>query len=184
MAGDNSGRPPDRSANSPSRDDTRPTAFGTRSNGIPIADSRYLSPASANHTASPNELSVRAENVLKTLAVELINETPPQGRWIPPEALLRILTYANLSRARNCGPQTTAEIIKWAQGQGKVIQPSFHDGKSLSEMWQVTIARFSTGDISKREIAEALEKSARRRNTRIPVAFQRMLLQLVNSSNE
>ena len=154
------------------------------SRGAPKADSGYFSGVSTDQTASSNDLSIRAENVLKTLAAELTNEIPPQGRWIPPDALLQILTYKHLLRARNCGPQTTAEIIKWAQKRGKVIQPSFHAGKSLSEMWQDTIAKFSTGEISKKEVAEALEKSARRRNTHIPVAFQRMLLRLVNSSDE
>jgi hypothetical protein len=47
-------------------------------------------------------------------------------------------------------------------------------------MWQDIVEKFSTGEISKAEIADALEKSLRRRNTRIPVAFQRLLLQLVN----
>jgi hypothetical protein len=50
-------------------------------------------------------------------------------------------------------------------------------------MWQDTIAKISAGDISRKEIAEALEKSARRGNTRIPVAFQRVLLRLVGSPN-
>jgi hypothetical protein len=134
--------------------------------------------------APPSELSVRAENVLKELALELIGENPPRGRWRPSDLLLQRLTYKHLSIARNCGPQTTAEIIKWAQTRGRVIQPSFYAGKSLSAMWQDVIAKFSTGKISKAEVAEALENSTRRGNTRIPVAFQRMLLQLVRSSNE
>lgn len=141
-------------------------------------------PVSTGQTAPPNELSVRAENVLKELAVELIGENPPQGRWIPSDLLLQKLTYRHLSTARNCGPQTMAEIIKWALTMGKVIRPPFYAGKSLSSMWQDTIAKFSTGEISKAEVAEALENSARRKNTRIPVEFQRMLLQLVRSSNE
>jgi hypothetical protein len=147
-------------------------------------DSRKLSPISANRAAPPSELSVRAENVLKELALELAGENPPQGRWKPSDLLLQRLAYKHLSTARNCGPRTTAEIIKWAQTRGKVIQPSFHAGKSLSAMWQDAIARFSTGKISKAEVAEALEHSTRRGNTRIPVAFQKMLLQLVRSSNE
>lgn len=130
------------------------------------------------------ELSVRAENVLKQLAVELTGETPPQGRWVPSDAFLQKLTYIILSTARNCGPQTTAEILRWTQARGKVIKPSLRVGRSLSAMWQDIAARFSSGQISKAEVAQALENSTRRRNTHIPVEFQKMLLQLVNSSNE
>jgi hypothetical protein len=132
--------------------------------------------------AMPTRLSVRAENVLKELAMELIGESPPQGRWLPPDLLVQRLTYRDLSTARNCGPQTTAEIIKWAHTRGTIIERPFHPGKSLSAMWQYTITKFSEGEISKDEVAEVLEKSTRRGNTRIPVAFQRMLLQFVNSS--
>lgn len=137
--------------------------------------------ASAGPAAPAGALSVRAENVLKELAVELVGESPPQGRWIPPDVLVQRLTYKDLSTARNCGPKTTAEIIKWAHDHGTIIQRSFHTGTSLSAMWQCIIAKFSEGEILKNEVAEALEKSTRRGNTRIPVAFQRMLLQFVNS---
>jgi hypothetical protein len=140
--------------------------------------------AAAGATAIPRGLSVRAVNVLKELAVELAGENPPKDGWIPSDLLLQRLTYRHLSTARNCGPQTTAEIVQWAQARGKVVRPSFRVGKSLSAMWQDAVTKFSTGDISKAEVAEVLEHSARRRNTRIPVAFQRMLLQLVKSSNE
>jgi hypothetical protein len=51
-------------------------------------------------------------------------------------------------------------------------------------MWQDAIARFARGEISKAEVAEALERSMRRRNTQIPVALQNILLQLIRSSNE
>lgn len=138
--------------------------------------------ACADLAAPPGWLSVRAENVLKGLAEELIGECPPQGRWIPPDRLVQRLTYKDLSIARNCGPQTTAEIIRWAHTRGNTIQRPLHAGKSLSAMWQNTIARFSEGEISKSEVIEVLEKSTRRGNTRIPVAFQKMLLHFVNSS--
>jgi hypothetical protein len=130
------------------------------------------------------ELSVRAENVLKELATELTGENPPRGRWTPSEPLLQQLTYRHLTTARNCGPQTTAEIVRWALARGKVIKPSFRVGRSLSAMWQDVMTRFSSGEASKAELAAALENSARRKNTRIPVEFQKMLLQLVNSSDK
>lgn len=121
-------------------------------------------------------------NVLKELAVELTGETPPKQGWIPPDTLLQRLTYSQLTIARNCGPQTTAEIVQWAQTRGTTIRPSFRVGRSLSAMWQDAVTKFTAGDMSRSEVAEVLEYSARRRNTRVPVAFQRMLLQLVKSS--
>jgi hypothetical protein len=135
-------------------------------------------------TEQDTGLSVRAENVLKVLSVELTGETPPQGRWIPSDLLLQRLTYKHLATTRNCGPQTIAEIANWARARGKIIRRSFPPGKSLSAMWQDAIAKFATGEISKAEVAEALERSMRRRNTQIPVALQNILLQLIRSSNE
>ena len=140
--------------------------------------------ASAVPIAEPAELSVRAENVLKELAAELTGETPPKGRWIPPHALLRKLAFRHLLTARNCGPQTTDEIVRWAESRGVVIQLPFHAGKSLSATWQDLIAKCSKGEFTKAEIAEALEKSTRRKNTRIPVAFQSILLQILSSARE
>ena len=134
--------------------------------------------------ARSGRLSIRAQNVLKILSMELTGEEPPPGEWVPSDLLLQRLTYRHLSTARNCGPHTTAEIIKWVQVRGINIRRSFHAGKSLSAMWQEIIVKFLSGEISKTEVVEALEKSARRRNTRIPVAFQRMLLRLVDSSSE
>ena len=130
------------------------------------------------------ELSVRAENVLKELAVELTGEISPKGRWVPSRQLLEKLTFRHLLVARNCGPQTTDEIVRWAETQGVVIQPPFHAGKSLSATWRDLIVKFSTGEITKAEIAEALERSARRRNTRIPVAFQNILWKMLSSASD
>ena len=135
--------------------------------------------ASAAASEQPAGLSIRAENVLKELAVELTGETPAKGRWIPSGALLEKLTFRHLLTARNCGPQTTAEIVRWAESRGVVINRPSHAGKSLSATWRDLIVRCSRGEFTKAEIVEALEKSARRRNTRIPVAFQIILLQML-----
>jgi hypothetical protein len=140
--------------------------------------------ASSTGTAPSHPLSVRAENVLKILALELTGENPPRGRWTPSDLLLQMLTYKHLSTARNCGPQTTAEIVRWAATRGRLLRRSLHAGRSLSAMWQDTISRFLTGDISKAEVAEALESSTRRRNTRIPVALQEILLELLRPPTE
>lgn len=156
------------------------SAPGARSDVAPKTGYRNMPGVSAERTAAPCRLSVRAENVLKELAVKLACEHPPQGRWLPSDRLLEKLTFKDLSTARNCGPQTTAEIIDWAQANGKSIRRSFHAGRSLSDIWQDIVERFPTGEISRAELAEALEMSVRRRNTRIPVALQRLLLQLVN----
>jgi hypothetical protein len=143
---------------------------------------------STDVAASPDmpraALSVRAENVLKELAMELTGVCPPKGRWIPSDKLLRKLTFRHLQAARNCGPQTTDEIVEWAGLRGVMIQPPFHDGKSLSAMWRDIIAGFSSGKLTMAEIAEALERSARRKNTKIPVAIQNLLLKVLNSSGK
>ena len=143
-----------------------------------------LREVSVDQQGSPRELSVRAENVLKMLALELTGDDPPQGRWTPSDLLLQRLTYRHLSTARNCGPQTTAEIIRWAETKGKILRRPLRAGHSLSAMWHDTILRFSAGEISKTEVAEALENSTRRRNTRIPVALQKIILQLIRSMSE
>ena len=143
-----------------------------------------LKGVSAVPLPKPAELSVRAENVLKELAVELTEETPPKGRWVPPHRLLRKLTFRHLLTARNCGPQTTDEIVRWAESRGVVIQPPLYAGKPLSAMWGDLIAKFSTGEFNKAEVAAALERSARRKNTRIPVAFQNILSQILSSARE
>ena len=126
--------------------------------------------------AGDHGLSVRAINVLKILADEIMGETPPRDDWVPPEDLLRRITVERLSIARNCGPLTVEEIIRWAEARGVTIQPVFHPGKSLSETWRNLGARFAAGELTKAELAEALEKSVRRKSTKVPVAIQRILL--------
>jgi len=127
-------------------------------------------------------LSVRAINVLKELAAELTGEDPPKGAWTPPDELLRRLTARHLLSARNCGPQTAAEIIKWAHARGVLIELPPRVGKSLSEIWGGLIARASAEKLTKAEITEALEKSIRRKSVRIPVAFQIILLEILSST--
>jgi hypothetical protein len=127
-------------------------------------------------------LSVRAQNVLKELAAELTGECPPKGKWVPSDGLLRELCYKHLRVARNCGPQTTDEIIRWAALRGIVIEPPLHDGKSLSATWQDIVARSSTAEFTIVEIVQVLERSIRRKNTRIPIAFQDMLVRLLKAS--
>jgi hypothetical protein len=157
----------------------------------PANSGHFLAERETSHSSTcaaadltPAPLSVRAQNVLKELAVELTGESPPRVGWVPSDLLLRKLIFRHLATARNCGPQTTAEIVKWAQARGKIIKPAFSTKKTLSAMWQDIIEKFSAGEISKAAVAEALESSARRNNTRIPVAFQKVLLQLINPPNE
>ena len=134
--------------------------------------------------AQQDGLSARAENVLKELAAELIGENPLKGRWIPSSELLRKITFRDLLTARNCGPQTIDEIVRWAKSQGVVIQPPFHAGKSLSAIWRDLVAKSSAGDFSKAEIAKALERSTRRRSTQIPIAFQNLLVKVLSSTGK
>jgi len=138
----------------------------------------------AEAPAQSTPLSIRAENVLKNLAPELTGETPPKGRWIPPARLLRSLSYSDIVGARNCGPQTVDEILRWARSQGVIIKRPFHAGKSLSAMWRDLIAKSTTQDYTIEEIAEALEKSVRRKNTRIPVGFQNILMNLLSTAGK
>jgi hypothetical protein len=127
-------------------------------------------------------LSVRAQNVLKELAVELTGEQPPKGPWSPSRELLLNLTAERLAIARNCGPHTTREIFTWAQACGVTIKPSFQGGRSLSEMWTRLIANAATGALTTAEVIGALEKSIRRKSVRIPIAFQIILLKILLSS--
>jgi hypothetical protein len=139
--------------------------------------------STAPHALS-HKLSVRAVNVLKLLAPEIIGEIPPGGQWTPPNVLLRKITIDTLATARNCGPQTLSEIIIWAQHQGVTIQPLYHAGRSLSETWREVDAKFAVGKAAAAEIAEALEKSVRRKNTRIPIAVQKALLAILRVDGE
>lgn len=132
--------------------------------------------------SSSGGLSVRAVNVLKELAPELIGQNPLKGAWVPPDDLLRQLTARHLATARNCGPQTAREIIEWARTRGVSIKVPLYGGKSLSEVWRSLTARASAGKLTRAEITEALEKSIRRRSVRIPVAFQIILLEILSST--
>jgi hypothetical protein len=134
--------------------------------------------------ADDRELSLRAVNVLKILAGEIVGEIPPREGWVPSEELLRKITVARLSIARNCGPRTVDEIIRWAEGRGVTIQPMFHAGRSLSETWRDLGARFAAGELTKAELAGALEKSVRRKSTRVPVSIQRILLKYLGMAGD
>lgn len=126
-------------------------------------------------------LSVRAQNALKELAVELTGEQPPKGSWTPSRELLLALTAERLARARNCGPQTTREIIAWAEASGVTIRPTLPSTRSLPQMWAGLVAKASAGALTAGEVIEALDKSIRRKSVRIPVAFQLVLLQILLS---
>ena len=141
---------------------------------LPLPESDTVAPAGEGLL-----LSMRAVNVLKLLAPELLGETPPLGEWTPPDALLRRITIKMLMTARNCGPQTTAEILSFAESRGIAIQPKLRFGRSLQATWRDLDARFAEGRVGKAEIAEALEKSVRRKSTRIPVAVQKILLAML-----
>jgi len=161
--------------------DTIPSAAGTSPENRP----RLVSIAGTTADArSATLLSSRALNVLKLLAPELTGETPPKRKWIPTTALLQKLTMKRLATARNCGPQTAEEIVKWAATRGVVIPPVHHAGKSLTAMWKDLELKFAAGALTKVEVTEALERSIRRRSTKIPLAFQIVLLSLISSACE
>ncbi len=148
----------------------------------PSSALKEIDPCGGSVSTSSGGLSVRAVNVLKELAVELIGQTPPKGAWVPPELLLQQLTGRHLATARNCGPQTAREIIEWARARGVSVRPPLHVGKSLSEVWHGLAARASACKLTRAEITEALEKSIRRKSARIPVAFQIILLEILSST--
>ena len=129
-------------------------------------------------------LSVRAQNVLKELAVELTGEQPPKGNWSPSRELLRALTAERLATARNCGPHTMREIVDWAQGCGVTIKPVIKPGGSLSEMWERLIDNAACGALTSAEVVSALQRSVRRKSVRIPIAFQVILVKILLSSFE
>jgi len=163
------------------RDKRAPAAPGIRFKAESESIASTPKDVSATPAAPPDGLSVRAENVLKELAAGMTGEKPPRGKWLPSGKLLRKLSFSDLQAARNCGPQTTDEIVRWARMQGVVIQRPFYAGKSLSAMWRDIIAKSSTGQFTTAEIAEALQRSVRRKNTRIPVAFQSVLVKVLIS---
>lgn len=134
--------------------------------------------------APMKRLGVRAQNVLKELAVELTGEQPPKGNWSPSRELLRALTAERLATARNCGPHTLREIVDWAQGCGMTIKPVIQPGGSLSEMWERLIANAASGALTSAEIVSALQRSVRRKSVRIPIAFQVILVKILLSSFE
>ncbi|MBR0746486.1 hypothetical protein JQ582_21340 [Bradyrhizobium japonicum] len=134
--------------------------------------------------APMKRLSMRAQNVLKELAVELAGEQPPKGNWLPSRELLLALTAERLTTARNCGPHTMREILDWAQGCGVTIKPVIPPGGSLSQMWAELIANASAGALTSAEIASALQRSIRRKSVRIPIAFQVILVKILLSSFE
>lgn len=183
---------PETTGTSESSDPRTAAAISSRQDGPPPAGagvesrSRRIFPA-LKEVSTPlqgNVLSVRAENVLKELAAELTGEIPPAGRWTPSRSLLRKLSFKDLQTARNCGPQTADEIVGWASSQGVVIERPLHAGKSLSAIWRDIIARASAGECTREEITEALERSRRRKNTRIPVALQTILVTLLNATGK
>lgn len=129
---------------------------------------------------SPFELSLRAINVLKMLSDEIMGEVPPRDDWTPSDELLRKITVERLSIARNCGPRTVDEIVRWAEARGITIQRLLHVGKSLSDTWRDLGDRFASDELTKAELAEALERSVRRKSTKIPVMIQRVLLKYLS----
>jgi hypothetical protein len=130
------------------------------------------------------DLSLRAINVLKMLSDEIMGEVPQRADWSPSDELLRKITVERLSIARNCGPRTLDEIVRWAEARGIAIQRLLHAGKSLSDTWRDLGDRFATDELTTAELAEALERSVRRKSTKIPVAIQRVLLKYLSKAGE
>ena len=157
------------------------TAINERLNTKTIVAMNDASPAAGARTCG---LSVRAVNVLKLLATELTGECPPRENWAPTTELLREITLRRLLAARNCGPLTAREIIRWAESRGVSMQPVFHAGKSLSATWRDLDVKFTAGELTKAEVAEALEKSVRRKSSRIPITVQKILLKLLTPASE
>lgn len=124
------------------------------------------------------ELGGRALNVLKLLAADMIGKCPPAD-WVPSTAFLRQITFERLLNARNCGPLTIEEIIRWAAARGVTIAPRSCVGKSLPEMWHELVVKFAAGELTRDQIAGALERSVRRKSTKVPVAVQRILVRLL-----
>lgn len=163
-------------------DASRPLEPRNRSNG---QRGPAVGSVQAKRAPGPmQKLSVRAQNVLKELAVELTGEHPPKGTWAPSRELLLALTAERLATARNCGPHTVREIVDWAQGCGVTIKPVIPPGGSLSQMWGELIANASAGSLTSAEIVSALQRSIRRKSVRVPIAFQVILVKILLSSFE
>src|SRR5215475_6781200 len=145
-----------------------------------VVPAEQMDQSSRNEATGQRELSVRAINVLRLIAEEIMGEIPQRDDWVPSNELLWKITVERLSIARNCGPRTVDEIVSWAEARGVTIQPKFHAGKSLSETWRDLGARFASGQLTKAELAEALQKSVRRKSTKVPVAIQRILLKYLS----
>jgi hypothetical protein len=64
------------------------------------------------------------------------------------------------------------------------IPPPPPSGRSLADTWKAIGTRFADGELTHREITEALERSVRRKSTTIPLAIQRILLQLLDGTDK
>jgi hypothetical protein len=154
------------------------TAINTCFGVVHMQPSEGVSAPTQAEDSSSCGLSIRALNVLKLLAAEMTGEEPPRD-WLPPNRFLKQVTFERLARARNCGPLTAEEIIRWAGSRGVSITRPSWAGKSFSEMWRYLEARFAAGEPVQAAVVEALDRSVRRRSTKIPIGVQRMLLKLL-----
>src|ERR1700691_5127270 len=82
MTAKSNGRAAIRIAKGPACDVDRPTTDGGHFQSSTCAAADLTAP-----------LSVRAQNVLKELAVELNGENPPRVGWVPSSLLLQRLTF-------------------------------------------------------------------------------------------
>lgn len=168
----------------PAREETISLVTVNTCFGAIDARADVVAETAGNGTAAvPCELSVRALNVLKLLAAEMTGEDPRKD-WLPSDAFLREVTFDRLARARNCGPMTAEEIIRWAGLRGVNIAPPSWAGKSFTEMWRYLEAKFAAGEPVQAAVVEALDRSVRRKSTKIPIAVQRMLLKLLAEGDE
>lgn len=128
-------------------------------------------------------LSCRALNVLKLLAYEITGEVPDRN-WSPPDVFVCRVTFECLANARNCGPRTTQEIIEWAETRGITIAPPCWAGRSFPQMWRHLEVRFAAGELTRNELTDVLKRSAQRKNTKIPVSVQRILVEWLRRNQE
>jgi hypothetical protein len=106
--------------------------------------------------------------------VELIKQNDLPGTKSFRHFYLKPVVADSLAAAGNCGPPTTAEIIWWLLARARIIQRPLQAGKSLSAMWRATIAKFSSGEITKEGEQPSVGRICRRQNYRMPVAFNRL----------